>query len=44
MTKKLLLMTAAVAASFGAWAYTWTDPDTGYTWTYRANEDTAENH
>ena len=28
--------------SLCAWADTWTDPDTGYTWTYRINGDTAE--
>ena len=41
MTKKLIMMVAAVAVTFGAWAETWTD--TGYTWTYRINGDTAEN-
>ena len=35
MIKKLMMMVAAVAAAVGAWADTWTDPDTGYTWTYR---------
>ena len=42
MTKKLIMMVVTVAAAFGAWAETWTDPDTGYTWTYRINGDTAE--
>ncbi len=43
MAKKLMMMVvAALAAAFGAWADTWTDPDTGYTWTYRINGDTAE--
>ena len=43
MTKKLMMMVvAALAAAFGAWAETWTDPDTGYTWTYSINGDTAE--
>ena len=43
MTKKLMILLAALAAAFGAWADdTWTDPDTGYTWTYRINGDTAE--
>ena len=38
-----LALVAAVAVAFGAWADdTWTDPDTGYTWTYRINGDTAE--
>ena len=36
------MMVAAVAAAFGAWADTWTDPDTSYTWTYRINGGTAE--
>ena len=35
-------MRGAVAVAVGAWADTWTDPDTGYTWTYRINGDTAE--
>ena len=44
MEKKLVMMAfAAVAAVFGAWAATWTDPDTGYTWTYQINDGTAEN-
>jgi len=41
MRKKLIAI-VAVAAAFGAWAATWTDPDTGYTWTYRINGDAAE--
>ena len=42
MNKKLAMMFAALAVAFGSWADTWTDPDTGYTWTYRINGDTAE--
>ena len=42
MTKKLMMTVAAVAASFVAMADTWTDPDTGYKWTYCINGDTAE--
>ena len=49
MTKKLMMMVAAVAAAFGAWAetetvggYTWTYSINGYTWTYRINGDKAE--
>ena len=42
MTKKLMMMVAAVAVAFGAWAEIWTDPDTGYTWTYETNGETAE--
>ena len=41
MTKKLMMMGAAVAAAFGAWAATETVGD--YTWTYRIDGDTAEN-
>ena len=39
MTKKLMMMFAAVAAAFGAWAETETFG--GYTWTYQINGDTA---
>ena len=42
MKTKLMMMAAAVAVAFGAWAETWTDPDTGYTWTYQINGDTAK--
>ena len=41
MTKKLMMMAAAVAVVFGAWAATETVG--GYTWTYRINGGTAEN-
>ena len=41
MTKKLMMLFAAAAAAFGAWADTETVG--GYTWTYRINGDTAEN-
>ena len=37
-----MMMAAAAAVALGAWAAMWTDPDTGYTWTYRINGDTAE--
>jgi len=40
--KRIAMFLAVAMAAFGAWAYTWTDPDTGYTWTYRINGDTAE--
>ena len=40
MTKKLMIMVAAVAAAVGAWAETETVG--GYTWTHRINGDTAE--
>ena len=40
MTRKLMMMVAAVAAAFGAWAATETIG--GYKWTYQINGDTAE--
>ena len=40
MTRKLMMMAAAVAAAVGAWAATETVD--GYTWTYRIIGDTAE--
>ena len=40
MTKKLMIVVAAVAAAFGARAETETGG--GYTWTYRINGDKAE--
>ena len=40
MTRKLMLLLAAAAVAFGAWADTETVG--GYTWTYRINVDTAE--
>ena len=40
MTKKLMMLVAAVVVAFGAWAATETVG--GYTWTYRINGDTAE--
>lgn len=42
MIRKPMMMVAALAATFGAWAETWTDPDTGYTWTYQINGNTAK--
>ncbi len=39
MTRKLMMLFAAVAVVFGAWADTETVG--GYTWTYRINGDTA---
>ena len=39
MTKKLVMMVAALAAAFGAWAETETVG--GYTWTCQINGDTA---
>ena len=40
MTKKLMMIAAAVAVAFCAWADTETVG--GYTWTYRINGETAE--
>ena len=43
MTKSLVtIWTLTLAAAMPLMADTWTDPDTGYTWTYRINGDTAE--
>ena len=40
MIKKLLAVWAlAFAAAMPLMADTWTDPNTGYTWTYRINGD-----
>ena len=39
---KVFAAAAIGCTSFTVWADTWTDPDTGYTWTYRINGDTAE--
>ena len=41
MTKQLIVVLFAACAALVVWADTWTDPDTGYTWTYRINGDTA---
>ena len=40
MTRKLMMIVAAVAVAFGAWAET--EKVGGYTWTYRINGDGAE--
>ena len=40
MKKKLMMMFAALAVAFGAWAETETVG--GYTWTYRISGDMAE--
>ena len=43
MMKRLIAVCALTfAATMPMMADTWTDPDTGYTWTYRINGDTAE--
>ena len=34
MIKKLMMLCVAAMAAIGAWAATWTDSKTGYTWTY----------
>ena len=39
MSRKMIMMAAAVAMVFGAWAETETVG--GYTWTYRINGDTV---
>ena len=40
MTKKMVMLVAAAAVVFGAWAETETVG--GYTWTYQINGDTAD--
>ena len=42
MTRKLIAVLFAACAMLCARADTWTDPETGYTWTYRLNNDGAE--
>ena len=42
MTRKLMMLAAALAVACGAWAET--EAVGGYTWTYRINGDTAENY
>lgn len=42
MKKRIGMFLAVAMAAVCAWADTWTDPDTGYIWTYRINGDTAE--
>jgi len=37
-----MTMAVAVATALPLLAYTWTDPDTGYTWTYKINGEEAE--
>ena len=41
MKRRIGMFLAAAMAGMCAWADTWTDPDTGYTWTYRIVGDTA---
>ena len=38
---KSIFAAVAMSAS-GAWADTWMDPATGYTWNYRINGDAVE--
>ena len=42
MKKRIVMFLSAAMAATGVWADEWTDPDTGYTWTYTVNGDTAE--
>ena len=39
---KSIFAAVGLLVAAGAWAATWTDPDTGYTWTYYVNGDTAQ--
>lgn len=41
---KSIFVAVALSSAAGARADTWTDPETGYTWTYRINGDEAENY
>ena len=41
MKRQLAFFALAFAAAMPLLADTWTDPDTGYTWTYRINSDTV---
>ena len=41
MKTRIVMFLAAAIAAVCAQADTWTDPDTGYTWTYRVNGKTA---
>ena len=42
MKKRIVMFLATAMSAICAQADTWTDPDTGYTWTYQINGDTAE--
>ena len=42
MIKKLMMLCVAAMAGMGAWAATWTDSKTGYTWTYSAKGSGVE--
>ena len=42
MKKRIAMFLSAALAAVCAWADTWTDPGTGYTWRYRINGDAAE--
>jgi len=42
MKNRIAMFLSAAMAAVCAWADTWKDPATGYTWTYRINGDTAE--
>ena len=39
--KKVLMMALAALAAGGVWADTWTDPETGITWTYKVSNGKA---
>ena len=39
---KVICVIVGVITAWGVHADTWTDPDTGYTWTYQINGDTVE--
>ena len=39
--KRLMMLAVAALVALGAWADTWTDPDTGITWTYTVSDGKA---
>lgn len=41
MKARIGMFLAVAMAAVCAWAYTWKDTDTGYTWTYQISGDTA---
>ena len=42
MKKRIGMLFAVAMTAVCAQADTWTDPDTGYTWTYQITGDTAD--
>ena len=42
MIRKFIAVLFVACAALGTCADTWTDPETGYTWTYQIYDDGAE--